>query len=147
MKRWTLSLLILLIAALSACSSATEPPAAAATELIVSASDIAFDTNRLEAIASRPVRVTLSNTGALEHDFSIMKMPHIGAVMDGMAEGMDDHDMSHMGNDPDVHVAAMTGNSHSIEFTPSEPGEYEYFCSVPGHKEAGMVGTLVVKAP
>jgi uncharacterized cupredoxin-like copper-binding protein len=26
-----------------------------------------------------------------------------------------------------------------------KPGTYEYFCNVPGHKEAGMDGTLTVK--
>ena len=25
------------------------------------------------------------------------------------------------------------------------PGTYEYYCNVPGHKEAGMVGTLIVE--
>jgi uncharacterized cupredoxin-like copper-binding protein len=27
----------------------------------------------------------------------------------------------------------------------AEPGEYEFHCSVPGHKEAGMTGTLIVQ--
>ncbi len=25
------------------------------------------------------------------------------------------------------------------------PGTYDFYCNVPGHKEAGMVGTLIVK--
>ena len=25
------------------------------------------------------------------------------------------------------------------------PGTYEYYCNVTGHKEAGMVGTLIVE--
>ncbi len=27
----------------------------------------------------------------------------------------------------------------------SKPGEFEYSCLIPGHREAGMVGTIVVK--
>lgn len=27
------------------------------------------------------------------------------------------------------------------------PGDYEFYCSVPGHKENGMVGTITVEAP
>ena len=29
--------------------------------------------------------------------------------------------------------------------TPMKPGEYELHCSIKGHKEAGMIGEIVVK--
>lgn len=35
----------------------------------------------------------------------------------------------------------------SIVFTVDEVGEYVYFCSIPGHRQAGMWGTLVVGEP
>ena len=28
---------------------------------------------------------------------------------------------------------------------PSKPGSYQFYCNIPGHKEKGMVGTLLVK--
>ncbi len=33
----------------------------------------------------------------------------------------------------------------SVTFTASQPGSFVYYCSVPGHKEKGMWGTLEVK--
>ena len=27
----------------------------------------------------------------------------------------------------------------------SKPGEFEYSCLIPGHREAGMIGTIIVK--
>lgn len=75
-----------------------------------------------------------------------MEMPHAGEV--GVShEEVAGHDMGHVSADPDIHVAAAPGSRNTIEFTPSEPGEYEFVCTVAGHKEAGMVGTLVVNAP
>lgn len=47
--------------------------------------------------------------------------------------------------DADLHVSVAAGQSSTLDFTALEPGEYEYFCSVPGHKEAGMTGLLIVK--
>lgn len=29
-------------------------------------------------------------------------------------------------------------------FTPMKPGDYDLYCSVPGHKEAGMVGKIAI---
>lgn len=37
------------------------------------------------------------------------------------------------------------GNSAEVEFTPTEAGEYEFYCSVGNHRQLGMVGTLIVE--
>lgn len=129
----------------SESSSTTDLPTA---EFTIVATDIAYDTDQLEVAAGQPIAITFKNDGFLEHDFSIMEIEHSGEVMSHDEGGMDGHDMGHMSDIPDVHVAAaMNGGSSSLEFTPSEPGEYEFFCTVAGHKEAGMVGKLIVNAP
>lgn len=37
------------------------------------------------------------------------------------------------------------GESGTSEFIPSEKGTYYYICTVPGHREQGMVGTIIVE--
>lgn len=37
------------------------------------------------------------------------------------------------------------GQTDTVEFVASEKGSFEYYCSVPGHREAGMKGTLIVE--
>jgi uncharacterized cupredoxin-like copper-binding protein len=140
-------ILILATFLLAACSSADSATSSADPELItLVATDIAFDRSELEVEAGRPVRITLDNQGVLEHDFSIQEIPTSGEIVEDSGE-TEDHDMGHVTEDPDVHVAAMTGNSHTVEFTPAEAGEYEFYCTVSGHREAGMVGTLIVREP
>ncbi len=34
--------------------------------------------------------------------------------------------------------------SATVEFTPDRPGDFVYYCSVPGHRDVGMWGTLTV---
>ncbi|GJM40258.1 MAG: hypothetical protein DHS20C20_05400 [Ardenticatenaceae bacterium] len=147
MKRLAVVLLITVLAFLTACG-AEDPTPVPPVSLGLTATDIAFDITRLAVMAGQPVRLTLNNEGALEHDFSIMEMPVAGDVRaDEVEAEMPGHDMGSMEEEPEIHVAAPMNGSNTIEFTPSESGEYTYFCTVAGHKEAGMVGTLVVQAP
>jgi len=37
------------------------------------------------------------------------------------------------------------GDAGDSEFIPGEPGTYYYICTVPGHREMGMVGTIIVE--
>jgi len=114
-------------------------------EIELLATDIAYDKDRLEVMVGQPLKITLKNDGLLEHDFSIMEIPHTGEVHAEEMHEDSEHDMSNMEMDPEVHVASPPEGSLSVEFTPSEAGEYDYFCTVEGHKEAGMAGTLMVK--
>lgn len=37
------------------------------------------------------------------------------------------------------------GEEETVEFTADQTGEFEYYCSVPGHRQAGMKGMLIVE--
>jgi uncharacterized cupredoxin-like copper-binding protein len=146
-KPITLFFVVLLLLVLVACSSgeaAEQSPELRALTLI--ASDITYDATQIEAQTGQPIQLTLDNNGVLEHDFSIAKIPLSGEVTMTMpADEIGEHDMSHMAEHPDLHVAASSGGHNTILFTPSAPGEYIFYCTVPGHREAGMEGLLVVK--
>ena len=50
----------------------------------------------------------------------------------------------------DLGIAENLPNGEPVTITipeDAEPGDYEFYCSVPGHYEAGMVGTLTIEAP
>lgn len=130
-------LLALLLAARS--GPVKEPQA-----LEVQVSGMQYQPASLEVVAGQPVRLTLANGDGLEHDFSITEFPTVGTVQ---SFGHGGHDMWDEAVQPDVHVGAAANASGTIEFTPSKAGTYEFFGSVPDHKEAGMVGSLVVTAP
>ncbi len=56
-----------------------------------------------------------------------------------------DHDIAVEGNGVNDKGEVVTNGGVS-EFTADlEPGEYTFFCSVPGHREGGMEGKLTVE--
>jgi glucose/arabinose dehydrogenase/plastocyanin len=90
----------------------------AAQETTVELVDIAFVPDELTIPANTDVTVSLPNTGAALHTFTIEEL------------GID--------------VEVVPGDTGSATIN-APAGTYDYICTVPGHKEAGMVGTLTVQ--
>jgi len=44
----------------------------------------------------------------------------------------------------DVHFALTEPGVGVVHLRVNEPGEYAFYCTVPGHREAGMEGTFIV---
>ena len=44
-----------------------------------------------------------------------------------------------------VHAPMPAGKPALALFTPNKPGTNTFYCDVPGHRDAGMVGTLIVE--
>lgn len=148
-------LVLLVTLGLAACSSAASEEthtahehAAAAIEMKVVATDLAFSTDTLRAKVGQPVTLHFRNEGALEHDWTVegMRAEHVEAVNGGASAGHHAHMGAALSDEAIiVHVSALAGQEGTLTFTPTEPGRYKFVCTVAGHKEAGMHGTLVVE--
>lgn len=97
--------------------------------------DIKFDKTALSGAKGEKLTVNLTNAGALEHDFTIDKIAGT-AQFDGKDAKTDKYA---------VHAVVKAKGSGKVELTPTDAGSYEFYCTVAGHKEAGMKGTLTVK--
>jgi len=129
---------VVFAALLTACGGAAKPT----TELTLDATDFAYSPLSVTVPAGEPVLLTLKNSGNLEHDFVIEKIDVKTDVIQD--SGSDAHHSHGEETNYDLHVSAQVGETSIVQFTVSEPGTYQFFCSVAGHKEAGMVGELIV---
>ena len=91
-----------------------------AREVEFEADELWFEPATVEVTAGEPVNLRLVNAGESFHDLTV---PAADVVL---------------GAEPGEQAVG------AIEFT--EPGRYEFYCSVPGHQQGGMRGTFVVSA-
>ena len=135
---------LLLVAVLSAmvglatACTATQGPSMQTVR--VTARDLAFAPDEVALRAGSLVRLTLANEGVLEHDITGPGLSVGEAV--APSHGTGEHAM--VSTPPGtVHLVAAAGTSATVEFMPQK-GAFEFYCAVPGHREAGMRGTIRV---
>ena len=81
--------------------------------------DIAFNPRGFSIPANTPTVVTFVNQGASVHSFTIDEL--------------------------NVHSGDIQPGQSTTVTIDAPAGAYAYYCSIPGHRAAGMVGTLTVK--
>jgi len=91
---------------------------ASAPTLEVSALDFGFRPAQVRIRAGQTVNIALANRGAVLHDLTIPGLR--------------------------FHLVAQAAQRVAGSLTATRPGTYEVYCSVPGHREAGMIARLVV---
>lgn len=111
--------------------------------LTIRATDLSFDPSEVHLKAGAPVVLKLVNDGAILHDITIEGINATDDVVEPQAEQGHGHSMTMM-KPATVHLAAESGESIGVTFTP-RAGTFEFYCSVAGHREAGMHGKIVVE--
>lgn len=96
-------------------------PVPDADEITIEMTEMAFDPAAIEIPAGEPVNLAVTNLGAMFHDLTIDEL--------------------------DLQIGVDSGETVTVGLEVDEPGEYEFYCSVPGHASAGMRGTLTAVEP
>lgn len=110
-------------------------------ELVMRESDgkMMFVPNRLEVRRGEQIRFVLRNAGALDHEFVLATKEENRKHAEEMRKNPD---MEH--DDPNAARVAANGTRELVwRFT--KRGAFEFGCLIPGHYEAGMLGTVTVK--
>lgn len=98
-----------------------------------------FVPDRVEVRRGEQIRFVLRNVGALDHEFVLASR----AENEKHAEEMRKNpDMEH--DDPNA-KRVKPGKNGEIVWRFTKAGTFEYGCLIPGHREGGMIGTVVVK--
>ena len=102
-------------------SKVTAPSAVggSGSKIEVAGKEFSFSPATLTLKAGQVSPIVLKNTGSIEHDLTV----------DGAG----------------FKVTVPAGGSGDKELKLDKPGTYEFFCSVAGHKDAGMKGELTVE--
>lgn len=103
----------------------------------VSLKDLRFTPEAVEVAAGKTVRINVRNMDGTEHDMLVegLRIEKVGDAMNG----------DHAGAMPDMLVVhTMANENGSITFRTDQKGAYQFYCTLPGHKDAGMVGRMTV---
>ncbi|NET55602.1 MAG: copper-binding protein [Symploca sp. SIO2E6] len=123
--------------AATAASATTQP----ATELKVSlgnrANELKFFPSNLEFAAGKRYKLLLDNPSPQKHYFTAKDFADVSWTQKVQAGKVEVKGAIH-------ELELQPGGEAEWVFVPMKPGNYELHCSIKGHTELGMVGTIAI---
>lgn len=99
-------------------AGSTEAPAG--EQITVVGKEFSYDPATVALEAGKPFTIVLRNIGSIEHDITV--------------------------DDAKFKLTVPGNNTREKALKVEKPGTYQFYCSLPGHKSAGMKGELTVIA-
>jgi plastocyanin len=114
------TMLVVIALALVACGGGASSAASSPLNVTVIVTEFKFDPATVNAAPGQTINLTVQNTGSIDHTWVLKAV--------------------------NFKMTVAAGKSDTKTFTaPTAPGTYDIECDIAGHKEAGMVGKLIVK--
>lgn len=101
--------------------------------------EMEFKPSRIEVHRGEQIRFVLQNVGTESHEF-VLATPGENREHEAVMKKFPN--MEH--DDPNAKRVPRSGSAELL-WVFSKPGEFEFACLIPDHREYGMVGTVVVK--
>lgn len=120
-----ISLLMVLVLAFAAACNGDDDDDTGANgngngSVTIETPEMSFVPDSITASAGEDLEITLDNTDGQPHTFTL--------------------------DEADFEIEAEGGETATGTLSvPDEAGDYEFYCSIPGHRESGQVGTLTVE--
>lgn len=109
-------------------------------KLYVDVLDNYYKPNEVLVNKGEKVQITLRNKGNVEHDLHIVSKN--GAIIK-IDQQFKDHDHGDQ-TDETIHLHVIPGETNSVLVEARTTGNYLFYCTIPGHKESGMIGKFIV---
>ena len=121
--------------------AAGEPgdPKKPARTVQVSMSEMAYAPARIEVKRGEQIRFVIRNTGADDHEFLL------ATTEENLKHAKAMEKEPHMEHAEPNGVRLAPKKSAEIVWKFTKAGTFEYSCLIPGHREAGMIGQVLVK--
>jgi heme/copper-type cytochrome/quinol oxidase subunit 2 len=91
----------------------------AESDTVIETDSFKFVQQDIRLTAETEVKLALFNTDILPHSFDVDEL--------------------------DLHLAMPANDRVETTLTIAQPGAYAFYCAIPGHREAGMTGTLIIE--